>query len=62
MNMNSSTQVDTAEVNAPQVNAPQVPPVLVFVCAASLGSSASGNGLMKRVLPKKFERGVLYEA
>jgi len=67
MNMNSLTQIDTKEVNATQV-----PPVIVFVRAASLGSSASRylrdrgaeleNGPMNRVLPKKFWRGVLYEA
>jgi len=67
MNMNSLTQIDTKEVNATQV-----PPVIVFVRAASLGSSASRylrdrgaeleNGPMNRVLPKKFGRGVLYEA
>jgi hypothetical protein len=72
MNMNSSTQVNTTEVNAAPVTATQVPPVIVFVRAASLGSSASRylrdrgaeleNGPMNRVLPKKFGRGVLYEA
>ena len=67
MNMNSLTHINTKEVNATQV-----PPVIVFVRAASLGSSASRylrdrgaeleNGPMNRVLPKKFWRGVLYEA
>lgn len=67
MNMNSLTQIDTKEVNATRV-----PPVIVFVRAASLGSAASRylrdrgaeleNGPMNRVLPKKFWRGVLYEA
>jgi hypothetical protein len=72
MNSNSLTQVDTTEANAAPVNATQVPPVIVFVRPASLGSSASRclrdrvaeleNGPMNRVLPKKFWRGVLYEA
>jgi hypothetical protein len=67
MNVNYSTQVNT-----PEVSATRVPPVIVFVRAASLGSFASRylrdrgaeleNGPMNRVLPKKFGRGVLYEA
>jgi hypothetical protein len=67
MNMNYSTQVKT-----PEVSATRVPPVRVFVRPASLGSFASRylrdrgaeleNGPMNRVLPKKFGRGVLYEA
>jgi hypothetical protein len=72
MNVNSSTQVNTTEVNAAPVNATQVPPVIAFIRPASLGSSASRylrdrgaeleNGPTNRVLPKKFGRGVLYEA
>jgi hypothetical protein len=75
--MNSSTQVNTTEVHATpvdatRVDATRVPPVIVFVRTASLGSSVSRylrdrgaeleNGPMNRVLPKKFGRGVLYEA